>query len=120
MPDRYALDPDLLTPRDLRRARANASVREAASGRDPMEMMNDPLDKTVLTMWCLLSRSDPDLTWDQAEDTQFAAFDAPEPPPPPTAGPTSPGPGDAEQNGSASKPRRRSAVSSATADPTTT
>jgi hypothetical protein len=63
------LDPSLLTPRDLKRAKV------VLDGRNPFEMLEDPVDAMTLTVWCLRSREDPEFTWDQAEDTPLGDFD---------------------------------------------
>lgn len=70
MPDeKLRLDPSQLTPRDLRRAKL------MLEGRNPWELLEDPVDAVVLTIWCLRSRSEPDYTWEQAEDTPLGAFE---------------------------------------------
>ena len=95
------LDPDLLTPRDLRRA------RDILKGRNPFELLDDPIDRLVLITWCLRSREDASFTWEQAEDTPFSAFEQAEPEQdPPTPG-TENGPGN---NGSERSKRKRLAA----------
>jgi hypothetical protein len=99
---RIKLDPDLLTPRDMRRARV------VLDGRNPFELLDDPLDRIVLIIWCLVSRSDPSFTWDQAEDTPFSQLDTgSDEPDPQTAPPGSPGRGAASKPASGSRPRQR-------------
>lgn len=98
------VDPDLLTPRDLRRARV------ALDGRNPFELLDDPLDRVVLTIWCLVSRDDPSFTWDQAEDMPFSRLETgggDTEPDPPTAPPGSRGRGRAPSgtSGLRRKPR---------------
>jgi hypothetical protein len=62
-------DPDQLTPRDFRRARV------ALGGRDPWEMLRGhEEDRPVLIAWCLLSRDDPDLTFDDVEGWSFGQY----------------------------------------------
>jgi hypothetical protein len=95
------VDPDSLTPRDLRRARV------VLDGRNPFELLDDPLDRVVLTIWCLVSRDDSSFTWDQAEDMPFSRLDTAgedAEPDPQIAPGGSPGPADAL---SAAKPSRR-------------
>lgn len=94
------LDPDLLTPRDLRRA------REILKGRNPFELLEDPIDRVVLITWCLRSREDASFTWEQAEDTPFSAYESAElEEDPPTPGPGKPG-----SNGSEPSKRKRLAA----------
>jgi hypothetical protein len=103
------VDPDSLTPRDLRRART------VLSGRNPFELLDDPLDRVVLTIWCLVSRDDPSFTWDQAEDMPFSRLDTAgedAEPDPPIAPGGSLGRGAAR---SAAKPSRRKPPADATA-----
>jgi hypothetical protein len=60
---------DLLKPQDMRRARV------MLGGRDPWELMRGyQEDRTVLIAWCLLSRDNPDLTWDEVDDQTFGEF----------------------------------------------
>jgi hypothetical protein len=67
------VDPDLLTPRDFRRARV------ALGGRDPWEMLRGHQeDRPVLIAWCLLSRDDPDLTFEDVESWSFGEYVIPE------------------------------------------
>lgn len=65
---KLTLDPSLLTPRDLKRAKV------ALDGRNPFDLLEDPVEAVALTIWCLKSREDPEFTWDQAEDTPLADF----------------------------------------------
>lgn len=114
------LDPNLLTPRDLKRAKV------VLDGRNPFDLLGDPVEAITLTVWCLRSRTDPAYTWDQAEDTPLGEFDMageemePPAPPPPTAGlvPNGDGPGrngksDAPSPNSESNKKPSSATSSA-------
>jgi hypothetical protein len=77
-PRRYRLDPDELTPKDMKRARV------MLGGKNPWELMEDDDEKLTLIIWCLKSRAQPDLTWAQAEETPFSEFDpaVPRDPPP--------------------------------------
>jgi len=62
-------DPDLLTPGDFRRARV------ALGGRDPWEMLGGHQeDQPVLIAWCLLSRDDPTLTFEDVERWAFGQY----------------------------------------------
>lgn len=63
------LDPEELTPGDLKRARV------ALDGRNPWELFEDPLDAMILAIWCFKSREDPTFTWEQAENTRLGEFD---------------------------------------------
>jgi hypothetical protein len=89
---KVVVDPDLLTPKDLKRARV------ALDGRDPWEILRgNQEDRAVLIAWCLLSRDDPGITFEQLEDAPFGTFiesdeDVPDPPTPgPTNNGTAPG-----------------------------
>jgi hypothetical protein len=63
------IDGDLLKPQDMRRARV------MLGGRDPWKVMRGyQEDRTVLIAWCLLSRDNPDLTWDEVDDQTFGEF----------------------------------------------
>ena len=116
------VDPSLLTPRDLQRAKV------ATGGRNPYELLEDPAEAFPLVLWCLKSRDDPGFTWDQALDTPFADLDMtgeePDPPTAPAAGPgASPKknaapPSSTTPNGSA--PAKSSATSTASPPTTTT
>jgi hypothetical protein len=67
------VDPDQLGPRDFRRARV------ALGGRDPWEMLRGHQeDRPVLIAWCLLSRDDPDLTFEDVESWNFGDYVIPE------------------------------------------
>ncbi|HWD44016.1 MAG TPA: hypothetical protein VHM23_09985 [Actinomycetota bacterium] len=99
------LDADLLTPRDMRRARV------ALDGRNPFELLDDPIDRVVLVVWCLVSRDDPSFTWEQAEDVPFSRLDTgSDEPDPPTAAPGSPGRGDGPPAAKRSSGKRRGAA----------
>lgn len=67
---RVVIDPDLLTPKDFKRARV------ALGGRDPFELLQGDRqeDRAVLIAWCQLSRDDPDLSLEQLEETPFGEF----------------------------------------------
>jgi len=96
------LDPDLLTPRDMKRARV------ILEGRNPFELLDDPIDRMVLIIWALRSRTDPAFTWAEAEDTPFSDLDTTgdEPPPPRGGPPGSPGPEAAPTPAAASRRKR--------------
>lgn len=87
------IDADLLTARDMRRARA------ALGGKDPWEVLRgEQEDRAVLIAWCLLSRDDPTLTVDQIEEMPFGDFvevdeeEAERPPPEPRSSTNGSGP----------------------------
>jgi hypothetical protein len=106
---RLRLDPDLLTPHDLRRA------RDVLDGRNPWELLDDPIDRVTLTIWCLLSRDDPSFTWDQADNSPFGLFDTAgdddRRPPPVTQSGSSTGTAPAKRNGAKPKGSPPSAAS---------
>lgn len=77
--EKLQLNPDLLTPRDMKRA------RKMLEGKNPYELMDDPDEAMILTIWCLRSRTDPTFTYDQAENTPFGEFEVPEQGPPENA-----------------------------------
>jgi hypothetical protein len=64
------LDPEVLTPRDMQRAKAGP-----LRGRSAYELMGDPEEMFPLIIWCLRSRDDPGFTWEQALDTPFSNYD---------------------------------------------
>lgn len=101
---RLRYDPDLLTPRDLIRART------ALGGRNPQELMGDPLEQGPLVYWCIRSRTDTGFTYEQALDTPYVEFMAEEDPEgderPPAASGTATGPGSAGTTTSPAKPRK--------------
>lgn len=103
---RIALDPDLLNSRDMIRARG------MLKGRNPYELIDDPLERVPLIVWCLMTRTDPSFTWDQALDMPFSRlqFGSGEPDPQ-IDPPGSPGPEGEPPAASGSKPKRRGAVS---------
>lgn len=104
--DKIRLDPEELTPGDLKRARV------ALEGRNPWEMLEDPLDAMILAIWCLKSRTDPTFTFEQAENTRLGDFDMAAAVPPPIPGPAANG----ASPGSTAKPRSpRKPTGSATA-----
>jgi hypothetical protein len=101
---KVTIDSDLLTPRDMKRARV------ALNGRDPWEVMNgEREDRAVLIAWCLLSRDDPTITFEQLEEMPFGEFIEVEDEeggsePPPTPEPVSSGTGLGESsNGNSNK-----------------
>ena len=100
MTDKIRLDPEELTPGDLKRARV------ALEGQNPWEMLEDPIDAMILAIWCLKSRSDPTFTFEQAENTRLGDFDMGDAVPPPTEPPAASGgsPGRNGKPASAEKP----------------
>lgn len=90
------LDPDKLTPRDLRMA------REALPGMNVSAMLNDNIDMIALTIFCLRRRENPEFSWDEALDTPMSEFSQ-------SAGP--PDPPTPEPAGNGSSPKRRVSVS---------
>jgi hypothetical protein len=101
------LDPDLLNSRDM------LCARVALGGRNPYEVLDDPLERVPLIVWCLVTRTDPAFTWDQALDMPFSRlqFGGTDEPDPQTAPPGSPGRGAATKPASTSSKRRRAAAS---------
>ena len=112
---KFRLSTDELTPRDIKRARTvlgrdpwvvfGADAEDAEDG-DQIE------DKQSLIAWCLLSREDPDITWDDVLDIPFGTWkqgDTPPPTPEPSANgvkpakPTAPSSG-TKQTGSEPEP----------------
>lgn len=93
MADRLVLDPDQLSSKDMKRARAMLAKRDDLDiEKDPWKLLEDLDNSLVLTIWCFKVRTDPDFTWEQAEETPFGEFDAPpDKGPPPNALPSSPG-----------------------------
>jgi hypothetical protein len=72
------LNPDLLTPRDLKMA------REALPGVDVSAMLSDNIDMITLTIFCLRRRDNAEFSWDDALDTPMSEFSQPagsDPPP---------------------------------------
>jgi hypothetical protein len=118
VPAKPRLDPDELTPADMRRAKV------ALGGRNPYELMSDPVDLFPLLIWCLRSRTDPDFTWEQAEATRFGDFDmgggGDAEPDPQIGGPGSPGPEAEPKPASGSRTRRASSASAPSSAPTST
>lgn len=99
-PERLRIDPELLTPRDMLRAKV------LLDGRNPYEVANDPAEAVPLTIWCLMSRTNPEFTWDQALDFPFSRLDMASDEPPPPIGPGgSPGPEPEASKANASKPK---------------
>lgn len=109
------LDPNQLSIRDLKRARV------ALGGRDPWELLGDPLEAVLLTLWCLKSRDDPAYTMEMAEAEPLGNFDmsAEEPPPPPGATPSSPGLSVAPSDGNGSSAPPDSGGSAPSSSPST-
>lgn len=89
MSDKIRLDPSQLTMADLRRAKA------ALDGRNPWELLDDPIEAVVITIFCLRSRDDPEFTMDDAALVPMGEFEMAEDtePPPPTAEPEPSGTG---------------------------
>lgn len=69
MSDAISLDPRKLTLADLKRARAGP-----LEGRNPMDLFDDPLERSTLVMWCVRSRHDPEFTWADAEQCELGEF----------------------------------------------
>jgi hypothetical protein len=69
VPDRPSLNPELLTPRDMQRAKV--ALAEVLGDRDPYDMIEERATAVPFTIWCLRSRVDPSFTWEQALDTPF-------------------------------------------------
>jgi hypothetical protein len=70
MSDKIRLDPQQLTIRDLKRAKAGP-----LGGRDPFSALEDPLDAATLIAWCVRSRDDPEFTWADAENLDLGSFE---------------------------------------------
>ncbi|HEY3261849.1 MAG TPA: hypothetical protein VGJ95_16555 [Pseudonocardiaceae bacterium] len=110
------LDPDLLTFRDMKRARV------VLGGRNPWELLEDPDERGILIVWCIRSRTDPAFTWDDAENTSFGQLEAAsggEPPPQQGGKPGSSGPEPAISDTSRSKRKPRAAASASNSPPST-
>ena len=108
MSDKIRLDPAQLTPRDLKRAQV------ALKGQNPWELLEDPLDALILTIFCLRSRDDPEFTYEDALDVPLGDFELvneEEPPPPSPATPSLNGSPAASESGKGRKPSRSSAAS---------
>jgi hypothetical protein len=111
------LDPDLLTFRDMKRARV------VLNGRNPWELLGDPDERGILIVWCIRSRTDLTFTWDDAENTSFGQIEAAESgePPPQRGGKRgSSGPAPATSATSRSKRKPRAAASASSSPPSTT
>jgi hypothetical protein len=80
MTEKLRLDPNELTPGDLKRARV------ALDGRNPWELLEDPLDAMILAIWCFKSREDPTFTFEDAENVKLGEFDMSGQGPPPIPG----------------------------------
>jgi hypothetical protein len=104
---KIVLDADLLTPADMKRARV------VLDGRNPFELLDDPIDRVVLVIWCMRSRQDPSFTWAQAEATPFGEVQAAgdDRPPDSAASSSSTGSPPARNNGNRPKRSRSSAAS---------
>jgi hypothetical protein len=113
-------DPLQLTPRDLFRAAPVLKEQAGLDDVDPYDLLDvegDRYLRRVLVIWCLKSREDPEVTWEQAWDTPLgdlfdegdeAAVEAPL-----TQGPATPGTGpetEPKTNGNAGKRRKRPAA----------
>jgi hypothetical protein len=69
MTDKVLIDADLLSAKDMRRARV------ALGGRDPWELLRgNQEDRAVLIAWCQLSRDNPELTWDAVDEANFGTY----------------------------------------------
>jgi hypothetical protein len=114
--DKILLDPNQLTMADLRRAKV------ALGGRNPWELLDDPIEAVVITIFCLRSRDDPEFTMDDAALVPLGEFEMAEDdePPPPTAGPEPNGEEPGSDAATSSKPKRRSRASTASGPPGTT
>lgn len=111
------LDPDLLTFRDMKRARV------VLDGRNPWELLADPDERGILIVWCIRSRTDLTFTWEDAENTSFGQLETPdsdEPPPPQGGKPGSSGPEPATSNASRSKRKPRAAAPASSSPRSTT
>ena len=133
MSDLLSLDARHLTLADLKRARAGP-----LSGRNPIELLSDPLERMTLIIWCVRTRHDPEFTWADAEQAELYDFEefrpddedkgkGEQPADPPDASPGEPSarPETDERPPSEAKPRRRarstsSGRSSASPEPSTT
>jgi hypothetical protein len=104
---KIVLDSDQLNTGDMKRARVELG------GRNPFELLDDPIDRVTLVIWCMRSRQDPSFTWAQAEATSFseciAAGD--DRPPVSEASNSLTGSPPAKSNGSRQKRSRSSAAS---------
>jgi hypothetical protein len=110
------LDPDLLTFRDMKRARV------VLNGRNPWELLGDPDERGPLIVWCLRSRTDPAFTWDDAEDTNFGQLEQAgtgEPPPQRGGKPGSSGRAPATSKVSRSKRKPRVDAPASSSQPST-
>lgn len=104
--DRPVLDPDELSPDDLDRAKA-----VVPDGLSPWQMLEEPEWAVKLTVWALLSRDNPELTWAEAMRTPFSRFRrAARPPRTPTSGEPSASP---KPSGSPTSKRKATASTSA-------
>lgn len=107
MSDKIPLKAEILTLRDLKRAKV------VLEGRDPFEVLGsgEQLEIAQLIGWCVRSRDDPEYGWDDAADLNLSDFefggDSDEPPP--TASPAEPGGSDAtsEPPSSTTRPPKR-------------
>jgi hypothetical protein len=123
----YILHPDELSPLDLDRAKAK--LQHVLKGKSPYDVIGEDGELTIkLTMWALVTRDDPDLSWEEAISTPFSAFpktqQEPEPPPPSAANPSLSGsPPDAKprkRSGTGSRAKPNSAASTASSPLSTT
>ncbi len=102
-------DPDLLTSRDMRRARAMLTELHGDDAPDPYDLVSGSTfeDRMSIIIWCLRSRTDPTYTWEQAEDVPYGELDISDREPDPPTGPGgSPGPTSAKSAPTGSKPKR--------------
>jgi len=101
---RQGYSPQMLTPRDM--LRAKAALADVLGDRSPYDMFDDDLERAPFIIWCLRSRTDPGFTWEDALDTpylgEFEIGDSR--PPPPTVSPTPSPPESNASGGSRKKP----------------
>jgi hypothetical protein len=86
--EKIRVDPNALTPRDLKRARV------MLGGKSPYEILEDDdnrEDAIALTIWCIRSRKDPNFTLEDALDVPFSQLEEPDQGPPVNAAPSSDG-----------------------------
>jgi hypothetical protein len=111
---RILVDFSKLTLRDLARARV------ILEGRDPYELASG--DEVVrLIAWCVRSRSQPDLSWDDALDIEVGDLQFPgAAPPPPTPTPDASGSSPARSVGRSSRKRQANSTPARSSAPTST
>ena len=74
--EKLILSPDSLSNKDMRRARV------MLGGRNPWEVLDEDDNRITLVIWCLKSRTNPDYTWEEADECPFSEFQAPDDSPP--------------------------------------